>query len=83
MLLPEIKEILLNLQKETKTNRRLFGKDFQNTDYVFTWPDGRPYRPDYITKEFQKVLAKNNFPHIDFMICGTAAQVFYMTKAGT
>lgn len=65
-LLPEIKAVLLNLQKETKMNRKLFGKEFQNTDYVFTWPDGRPYRPDYITKEFQKVLSKNNFPHMRF-----------------
>ena len=65
-LLPEIKAVLLNLQKETKMNRKLFGKEFLNSDYVFTWPDGRPYRPDYITKEFQKVLSKNNFPHMRF-----------------
>ena len=66
ILLPEIKAVLLNLQKETKMNRKVFGKDYQNNDYVFTWPDGRLYRPDYITSTFQKVLAKNNFPKMRF-----------------
>lgn len=66
ILLPEIKAVLLDLHKETKTNKRLFGKEFQNTDYVFTWPDGKPYRPDYITSAFQKVLAKNKFPKMRF-----------------
>ena len=31
------------------------GKEYQNTDYVFTWPDGRLYQPNYITKEFQNM----------------------------
>ncbi len=65
-LLPEIKEVLLSLKKETKNNKKIFGKEYQNTDYIFVWPDGRPYRPDYITREFQKVLAKNNFPKMRF-----------------
>ena len=35
-------------------------------NYIFTWKDGRPYQPNYVTKEFQKVLARNNFPKIRF-----------------
>ena len=57
-LLPEIKNLLLKIKAEQKNNKKFFGKDYQNTDYVFTWQDGKPYQPDYITKEFQKVLAK-------------------------
>lgn len=66
ILLPEIKAVLLNLKKEAQKNKKIFGKTYQNNDYVFTWPDGRLYRPDYITSAFQKVLAKNNFPKMRF-----------------
>ena len=65
-LLPEIKEILLKVKSEQKAYKKAFGKEYQNTDYVFTWPDGRLYHPNYITKEFQNVLAKNNFPKMRF-----------------
>ena len=66
VLLPEIKEVLLNLRKKAVDNQNTFGNTYTHTDYVFTWPDGRLYRPDYITKEFQKVLARNNFPKMRF-----------------
>ena len=81
-LLPEVKEMLKIIFAEQKKNKKLFGKSYQNSDYIFTWEDGRAYQPAYITKEFQKVLAKNNFPKCVFMICSTAVHVFCMTKAG-
>ncbi len=65
-LLPEIKEVLLELKKDAQNNKKLFGKEYKNTGYIFVWPDGHPYRPDYITREFQKVLTKNNFPKMRF-----------------
>ncbi|MBR1779609.1 MAG: site-specific integrase [Clostridia bacterium] len=65
-ILPEIKKLLLKLKSEQKNYKKLFGKEYQNTDYVFIWPDGREYLPEYITKEFKKVLAKNNFPKMRF-----------------
>ena len=65
-LLTEIKQLLLKEKDKQKTYKKLFKKEFNDLDYVFTWPDGKPYRPDYITKEFKKVLAKNNFPKMRF-----------------
>ena len=65
-LLPEIKKMLLKIRLEQKHNKKLFGKSYYNSDYVFTWEDGRAYNPGYITKAFQKVLAKNNFPKMRF-----------------
>ena len=65
-LLPEIKELLIKVKNEQKAYKKDFGREYKNTDYVFTWPDGRGYLPEYITKEFQKVLAKNNFPKMRF-----------------
>ncbi|MDQ5984029.1 MAG: Tyrosine recombinase XerC [Eubacteriales bacterium SKADARSKE-1] len=65
-LLPEIKDVLIDFKNTIKTNKKNFGDTYINTDYVFTCPDGKPYRPDYITKEFQKVLANNDFPKMRF-----------------
>lgn len=65
-LLPEIKTVLLELKNEAKQNKKICGKSYQNTDYIFVWPDGRLYRPDYVKREFQKVLKKNEFPHMRF-----------------
>ena len=66
VLLPEIKEILLDLFEKTKENKKLFGNTYVKTDYVFTWQDGRTYRPDYVTHTFKKILDKNNFPKMRF-----------------
>ena len=33
---------------------------------MFTWPDGRPYSPDYITDKFSTLLRKHDLPHIRF-----------------
>ena len=30
------------------------------------WADGTPYRPDYVTRAFGKVLEKKGLPHIRF-----------------
>lgn len=66
VLLPEIKEVLIELHKKTVTNKKEFGNTYVHNDYVFTWPDGKPYRPDYVTNTFKKILAKNNFPTMRF-----------------
>lgn len=65
-LLPEIKDMLLKQYQEMLKNKALFGNTFNDSDYVFTWEDGRPYRPDYITHAFQKVLKQKDIPMMRF-----------------
>lgn len=65
-LLPEIRDILLTIQKKQEDNKRVFGDSYVQTDYVFTWDDGRPYRPDCVTRSFQRVLKANNIPKMRF-----------------
>ncbi len=55
-LLPEIKEMFL----------RLYEKRNPNSQYIFTWEDGRHYRPDYVTKAFKKHLKKCGLPVMRF-----------------
>lgn len=49
----EAREIFLKAKAEEEENQRLFGKAYQKNDYVFKWPDGRTFAPDYVTHHFQ------------------------------
>ena len=65
-LLPDVKEILMAVRKEQCDSKALFGAGYNDSDYVFTWPNGTLIRPDYITKAFERVLEKNGRPHMRF-----------------
>lgn len=65
-LLPEIKDLLIQLKNQKELQRRVCGSEYTNSDYIFTWPDGRLYRPDYVTRAFQNVLRKNGIPKMRF-----------------
>lgn len=65
-LLPEAVSIFQHAKAAENTNRRLFGKEYLDNEYVFKWPDGRPYSPDYVTDKFSALLRKHDLPHIRF-----------------
>lgn len=65
-LTPDMEAIFHYLKARQNQNRHLFGRSYQASDYVFTWPDGHLYRPDYITDRFSKLLKKHHLPHIRF-----------------
>ena len=55
-LLPEVREILLNLKEKAP----------QGSEYICVWEDGRLMRPDSVTRGFQRVLKKHNLPQMRF-----------------
>lgn len=63
-LLPEAREIFLEAKVQEAENRRLLGKGYQSNDYVFKWPDGHPFLPDYVSVRFSELLRKNSLPRI-------------------
>lgn len=65
-LLPEARQIFLSALDAERENRRLFGKSYQQSAYVFKWPDGRPFSPDYVTHHFAALLRKHGLPPIRF-----------------
>lgn len=65
-LLPEMREMFLSIKGAKDENRKLFGKSYIVTDYIFCWPDGRPFSPDYVSQRFSALLKKHGFPHIRF-----------------
>lgn len=51
---------------QEQQNRLAFGREYQENSYVFKWPDGHTYSPDYISERFSNLLKKHNLPHIRF-----------------
>lgn len=65
-LLPEVKDILLKLKSEQEQNKALFGNTYNTNDYVFKKQDGSLYRPDSVTRGFQRVLKNNGLTKMRF-----------------
>lgn len=65
-LTPDMEALFREVKAQQEKNKRLFARCYQDSDYVFTWPDGHLYRPDYITERFSNLLKNNNLPHIRF-----------------
>ena len=65
-LTDEALEIFEELKAAEEENRRMFGESYHECDYVFKWPNGTPFRPDYITSHFAYLLKKNGLPPIRF-----------------
>ena len=65
-LLPEVKEVLLKLKERQSENHKIFGDTYITSDYIFVWQDGKLYRPDYITRSFQRVLKRHGIPKMRY-----------------
>lgn len=62
----EVEKLLLSLKEKETENRKLFGNTYNENDYVFKWDNGNPYKPDYISSAFKKLLEKYSLPKIRF-----------------
>ncbi|MCR4791627.1 MAG: site-specific integrase [Lachnospiraceae bacterium] len=52
-------EMFRNLKKREDDNRNLFGREYNDNEYVFKHPDGKLFYPDYPTKAFAKIIRNN------------------------
>lgn len=73
----EIYELLVKERKQQEQNRIIFGESYgkvsvhkdgnsENGDEIFVKADGTLYRPNYLSNEFKKFLAKNKLKPIKF-----------------
>lgn len=65
-LTDEAFEIFRAAKCQEQQNRLAFGREYHENPYVFKWPDGHLYSPDYISERFSNLLKKHNLPHIRF-----------------
>ena len=65
-LLPEVRDALLRLKDRREQNKKKFGNTYYQSDYVFVWDDGKPFRPDCVSRSFKRVLIAHNIPLIRF-----------------
>lgn len=61
-----LKRYLSDLRRRQNENRKRYGKKYYKTDYVCCFEDGTPLRPDYISREFERVCRKAAPPRIRF-----------------
>ena len=63
---PDIKKLLLDMKSQQDKDRKFFGNEYHENNYVFRWPDGKPFLPDYVSRAFKKLLERYHMPHIRF-----------------
>lgn len=63
-LFPTAEQCLSKIKEVQDANRKFFGTDYHNNSYIFTWEDGSPYDPDYISKLFCKATKAYGRPEI-------------------
>lgn len=66
MLIDDVREVLLKQKAKQEKNKIEYGSAYHQSDYIFTWEDGTLFRPDYITRGFQRVLKAHGFPAMRF-----------------
>ena len=65
-LIDDVKNVLLGLREKEQGYRAFFSSDYIENDYVFKHENGKPYRPDTITRSFQRALKKAGLPIMRF-----------------
>lgn len=65
-LIDDVKDVLLAHKAAQEENRKAFGRGYKDSDYIFVWEDGTLFRPDYVTRGFQRVLKSHGLPIMRF-----------------
>lgn len=65
-LIDDVRDVLLKVREQKSQCRELLGETYAESDYVFSWPDGTLFRPDYVTRGFQRVLKRSGLPDMRF-----------------
>lgn len=65
-LVPQYKELLLQMKEHQEVCRELCGNCYNESDYIFVNEIGVPYKPDYVTQRFARTLQKNGLRKITY-----------------
>lgn len=65
-LIEDVRKVLLELRAAQEVNRRLFQREYIDNDYIFKWENGKPFRPDTITRSVERHLKAKGLPEITY-----------------
>ena len=65
-LVPQYRELLLQLKAHQDMCKELCGRSYHRSEYVYVNDIGQPVKPNYITQHFDLVLKKNGMRKINF-----------------
>lgn len=65
-LIESIKELFIKLKNIQECNKSEFKSSYIESDYIFVWPDGKPYATEYVSQHFHRLLLWNDLPLIRF-----------------
>lgn len=65
-LVPQYRDLLLQMKARQEHCRELCGKNYTDSDYIYVNDLGVPYRPNYTSQHFKIVLQKNQLREIRF-----------------
>lgn len=61
-----LKAYLQKLWEKHEADRKLTGRKYSEDEHLCQWPDGTTYKPNYVSRRFEKVLKHNKLPKIRF-----------------
>lgn len=59
-------KILKEQKAQQEERAKIMGDHYIKSDYVCTWADGRVILPNYLTKQFHKILVNSSLPVVRF-----------------
>jgi integrase len=65
-LIMSLREYLLNLKQSQTEDKTLLESSYINNDYVCKRRNGEPFKPNYLSCRFGKVIRRAEMPHIRF-----------------
>lgn len=65
-LVPQYRDLLLRMRERQKSCRAMCGNSYQESDYIYVNDLGAPYKPNFVTDHFKRILRKNGLRVIRF-----------------
>lgn len=65
-LVPQFRELLLQMRERQRNCRELCGNCYTDTEYIYVNDLGVPYKPNYVTQHFKLMLQNNGLRMIRF-----------------
>lgn len=58
----EIYNLLLKIKSYQEEQKNILKDNYIDQNYVIAWENGQPYRPNYLSDLFKKIITDNNLP---------------------